>query len=467
MTGARGTGLVGKSNAREPKNRRLPQGEASRKLVHASMGLFALLLPFLTYLQAAACAVAAFLFNWQVLPRLLGHRFRTAREGSGDVGVLLYPLVVLVLILIFRHRMELAAFGWGVLAFGDSLAGVVGQKWGKRPLPWNPQKSWEGFAGFLVGSLAGGSLLALWFLAVRTPEARELPSLLAGFAFWCAWGLIPCVLAAVLESLPHGLDDNVLPPLAVPVLGFLGSEGTLAAVVTDAGLPVVVNTACAVLALATKTLRPGGVAVAWILGVSTWMAAGWQGFVLLLAFLLAGLGATFLGFAAKAQRGVAERRRGQRGAAEVLAKGGVLLVLVLQGFGARLTEGAVVSWAVAATLAAAWADTWGSELGGLWGRRVFRLPDGVAVPAGTPGGVSAVGLLASLVGALLAAGLGAALGLVPVGPWVGFVAFAGFLASVVESLLARLPSATHAGRNLAVTLLPLVFLVAIGGGSLQ
>lgn len=466
MNGTGGKNTAHHGNAKRTGSRRLPPGETSRKLVHASMGLFALLLPFLTYLQAAACALAAFLFNWQILPRLLGHRFRSAREGSNDVGVLLYPLVVLALILVFRHRLELAAFGWGVLAFGDALAGVVGQKWGKRPLPWNTSKSWEGLAGFLLGSLVGGSLLALWFLAVRAPEARDAASLLSGFAFWCAWGLIPCVLAAVLESLPHGLDDNVLPPLAVPVLGFLGSEGVPGAAAVDFGLPVVVNTACAVLALATRTLRPGGVAVAWVLGVSTWMAAGWQGFVLLLAFLLAGLGATFLGFGTKARRGVAERRKGRRGATEVLAKGGVLLVLVLQGLGAKLTEGAVVSWALAATLAAAWADTWGSELGGLWGRRVFRLPDGMEVPPGTPGGVSVAGLVASFAGALLASGLAAALGLVAVGPWVGFVAVAGFVATVGESLLARSALATHAGRNLAVTLIPLVLLVAVFGGRL-
>lgn len=466
MNGTRLRQPANSSNQKKGRGRPLPPGEASRKWVHASMGLFALLLPFLTYPQAAACAVAAFVFNWQVLPRLLGHRFRTAREGSGDVGVLLYPLVVLALILIFRHRLELAAFGWGVLAFGDSLAGVVGQKWGKRPLPWNASKSWEGLTGFLVGSLVGGSLLALWFLAVRTPEARETVSLLSGFAFWCAWGLIPCVLAAVLESLPHGLDDNVLPPLTVPVLGFLGSEGVPGPVFADVGLAIMVNTGCAVLALASKTLRPGGVLVAWVLGVTTWIAAGWQKFVLLLAFLLAGLGATFVGFGKKAQRGVAERRKGRRGATEVLAKGGVLLVLVLQGLGARLTEGAVVRWAVAATLAAAWADTWGSELGGFWGRRVFRLPDGREVPPGTPGGVSVVGLMASLAGALLASGLAAALGLVPVGPWVGLVALAGFLATIGESLLARSALATHAGRNLAVTLLPLVFLVAVVGGRL-
>ena len=443
----------------------MPPGEATRKLVHASMGAFALLLPYLTWWQAAGCAVLAFLFNWLALPRLLGHRFRTGRQGSGDLGVLLYPVVVLVLILVFRHRLELAAFGWGVLAFGDALAGVVGQKWGTHPLPWNRSKTWEGFWAFTFGSVLGGTALALWYLAVREPDARNLQALAGGLALWTTWGLLPSLLAAVLESLPCGLDDNVLPPLAAPVLGFLGSEGEVFAF-ADLGLAAVVNTACAVLALATRTLAPGGVAVAWVLGMATWAAAGWQGFLLLLAFLVAGLGATFFGYDRKRRRGVAERHGGQRGAREVFAKGGVLLVLALQGWSAQLTEGALVPWAVAAVLAAGWADTWASELGGLWGRRVWLLPDFRPATPGTPGGVSLVGLCAAAAGTMAATGLGIVLRLVPADAWGMAVAGSAFLATIGESLLGRVPGASHAGRNLAVTLLPLVLLVAILGGEL-
>jgi len=429
------------------------------------MGFFALLLPYLTWWQAAGCAVAAFLFNWLALPGLLGHRFRTARVGSGDVGVLLYPLVVLVLIVAFRHRLELAAFGWGVLAFGDALAGVVGQKWGTHPLPWNPNKTWEGFWAFTFASVAGGTVLALWYLAVREPEARSFQALLGGVAMWAAWALVPALFAALLESLPCGLDDNVLPPLAVPVLGFLGSEGEPLAF-ADLGLAAVVNTACAVLALATRTLSPGGVAVAWVLGVATWAAAGWQGFALLLAFLVAGLGATFLGYGRKRRRGVAERHGGRRGAVEVFAKGGVLLVLALEGWGARLSEGGLVSWAAVAVLAAAWADTWASELGGLWGKKVWLLPDLQPAAPGTPGGVSLPGLLAAASGALACCGVAVALHLLPGQPWAGAVAGSALFATLVESWLGRSPEATHAGRNLAVTLLPLVLLVALSGGKL-
>src|SRR2546428_11473213 len=46
--------------------------EARRKLVHISVGGFALLLRFMTWRQAALMAMAAFFFNWHALPRLGG-----------------------------------------------------------------------------------------------------------------------------------------------------------------------------------------------------------------------------------------------------------------------------------------------------------------------------------------------------------------------------------------------------------
>jgi uncharacterized protein (TIGR00297 family) len=308
--------------------------------------------------------------------------------------------------------------------------------------------------------------LALWYEAFSEPQPWDLASLALGWAVWAAWALLPALLGATLESLPHGFDDNLFPPLAVVVVGFLASQGREVLAVPDLGLAAVVNTLCAALALASKTLRPGGVVVAWILGMATWAAAGWQGFLLLLAFLLAGLGATFLGFQRKAGRGLAEGHGGRRGAGELLAKGGVLLVLVLGGWQAQFSGGSLVLWAVVACLAAAWADTWGSELGGLWGRRVWRLPDLRPVPAGTPGGVSLPGLGASFLGACLASFLGWALHLLSGLEMAMAEAVSAFLATLGESLLAADARATHAGRNLVVTLLPLVLLVALWGGQL-
>ena len=85
---------------------RAPRGfsETPRQLLHMAMGGFALLLRVLTWWQAALCAVAALTFNAFVLPRLGGRRFyRPADTARGfPLGILLYPLAVLLLILVFR-----------------------------------------------------------------------------------------------------------------------------------------------------------------------------------------------------------------------------------------------------------------------------------------------------------------------------------------------------------------------------
>ena len=88
----------------------LSRGELARRVVHVSCVAFALLLRWLTWPQAALMALAAFVFNWQVLPRLFGRgMWRSADVARGyPVGILAYPLAVLALVLFFRDRLWMA-----------------------------------------------------------------------------------------------------------------------------------------------------------------------------------------------------------------------------------------------------------------------------------------------------------------------------------------------------------------------
>src|SRR6185295_12239352 len=95
--------------------------ERARQWVHIGSGLFALLLRVLTWQQAVALAATAFAFNLFVLPRIGGRRiYRPVDEARGfPIGILLYPLSVLLLILAFPSRLDIVAATWGILAFGD------------------------------------------------------------------------------------------------------------------------------------------------------------------------------------------------------------------------------------------------------------------------------------------------------------------------------------------------------------
>ncbi len=149
----------------------LSAGELRRKSIHMAVGLGAFAVVFLGPAYSALLAFAALIFNAFLWPRLGGRgvwREQDLRRG-GAVGIVLYPLVVLALILIFRRRLEVAAAAWAILAFGDGMATIAGRALGGARLPWNPEKSWVGTLAFWVfGALGATAPHADIYLAAFT-----------------------------------------------------------------------------------------------------------------------------------------------------------------------------------------------------------------------------------------------------------------------------------------------------------
>lgn len=435
------------------RGRPLPPGEAARKLVHAAMGLFALALPFLTPWQAFLCAVAALLHNWLILPRVVGHRMRSAREGASDRGVLLYPVVVGALVLVFWRDLSGAAVGWGFLACGDAAAGLVGMKWGRRPLPWNRRKSWAGLVGAFLGAFAGGWLAYTAFVTRvftapangglgGTPFTIEFAAKLAAAA----------LVFALVEGAPLAVDDNLLAPLlgavvfAACVSPGAGTAGWGVAWPVRAAVALGLNGICAGLAAWRRVLSLAGIVGAFLLGWVTWTFGGAGLWLVLLVFLLAGTAVTRVGWARKAAAGIAEDHGGRRGLGNVAAKGAVVLVASSL---APLGDRELLAALAVAALVAALADTVGSEIGKAYGRRAFLLPGLRPVPVGSPGAVSGAGTAASFAAAALLAGLAGVLAVVP---WSGAAVcgLVGFVAALLEGRFAR--EVGHDAVNLTLTL---------------
>src|SRR6185295_2436817 len=137
------------------------RGEIQRKVLHIAMGGFAFLLAWLTWWEALALAVIALLHNLYVLPHYARSRiFRgEARTKGRDLGIVLYPASIAVLILVLHTRLEIVAAAWGLLAFGDGFATLAGRGVGGPRLPWNRAKTWTGFGAFLFMGFT-----AAWFL---------------------------------------------------------------------------------------------------------------------------------------------------------------------------------------------------------------------------------------------------------------------------------------------------------------
>jgi uncharacterized protein (TIGR00297 family) len=412
----------------------LTAGELKRKLTHVAVGGFAFLLRWLTWPQAAALAVAAFIFNWQVLPRIGGRgMWREAESARGYArGILLYPVSVLALILVFRHELWKAAAVWGLLAFGDGMASLVGLAAGGRRLPWNAAKSWSGFAAFVVFGTLGALTLAVWTRAL--PAAALLSPALAGGV------LVVALSCALVESLPTTLDDNITVPLA----GGLGlwlleaNDGGLRRLLTDARAPgrlllgLAVNAAIALAAWRARSIDVLGALSAVAIGTAITIGLGLPGLCLMIAFFVVGSVVTRFGYAVKASRGIAQAKGGARGWRNAWANGGVAAVLALLAAGGP--DAHLFAVAYAAAVATAAADTCSSEIGKAYGRHTVLITSLRPVPPGTEGAISLEGTLGGLAGGTLVACIGALGGLYS---WASavVVAVAGLLGSLAESVI--------------------------------
>ena len=170
----------------------VPVNEIKRKIFH-HLSLIYLAIYWATprvvciiILGLAVVVMAAFEFirirrpeiNARLLEKFGGiHRESEVLLPSGIFWTLLGSW--LTIIIFTNKRIVLPALGF--LVFGDALAALSGQKWGKHPWPKNPLKTLEGSAGFAAVSALWAMLFVHWPVAILGAisgawlEARPMP----------------------------------------------------------------------------------------------------------------------------------------------------------------------------------------------------------------------------------------------------------------------------------------------------
>ncbi len=364
--------------------------ETLRKSLHIAFGLFAFSLKWVPWWVAALVAALAVFGNFMVLHRIVGTRVARHEQGW-DAGIVLYPAAVLVLILVFRNHLPLAAAAWTTLAFGDGFATIVGKRWRIASLPWNRDKSWGGLIAFLVAGSAAGLAVSWWLGGVT--EHAVLHGVLAG---------------AIVESLDLHVNDNVTVPFAAAVAIAVTSLPAAAYVPWPRTYVwLIIHTALALAGWAIRSVDLSGFIGGWILGAIILLGAGWPLYVTLLTFFVIGTLATKLGYARKAGEGLAQEQEGRRGFSHAFSNVGVAAICALAVGRLGHHVAAIVPLFMAiASLATAAADTAASEIGPLIGRRPFLPLSFRRVPPGTEGAVSIEGTLAGIIAAAIVAMVG-------------------------------------------------------------
>lgn len=193
-----------------------------------------------------------------------------------------------------------------------------------------------------------------------------------------------------------------------------------------------------------RSLTTAGAIAAWIMGVGVTASAGWVAAGLLILFFVSSS-------AMPALTTHAIRHSERRTAAQVLANGGVGLIASLLY---AATDSPTWLFALAASYAAANADTWSTEIGRTSPTQPRMIITLRAVPAGTSGAVSLRGTLGSIAGALVltvAAWLGDAAGGWNLGRSGGMIVLGIGLAGILGGLADSIIGATVQERRLCPT----------------
>ena len=438
--------------------------ESRRKSVHLSIAIFALLIGRISPLLISMACFAAFLFNLMILPKLTHHSL----ERTGDIekgyaiGILMYPSVLFFISILFFKNQTLLAVGWGLMAFGDGFAGIIGKLFqGKYPTswtwPWNPQKTMAGSLAFLV--LGTFLTLALIYLL---PEKSRLD---LTFSVWFRIVFAAALVSAWVETLPGLVDDNLSVPLSASLTAslvlYLHSFSVVSPFVFAwkwYGLAVIMSFASVVV----RKMTLSGALIGFLIAVALISGMGFEGFAYLAAFFFLGTFASQWGKKWKSQHGLAQEKGGKRSIRHAIANGGIAGLgglLACYGFSELLVL------AVAGSFAAATSDTMSSELGNLYGRKFHHILTWAPTPRGTDGGISAQGTLAGVAGSLIIALVFLGFGHSPLSAVIVFIS--GLTGNLVDSVLgATLQSRkymTNDTVNFAMTLTG--FLTAYGLGT--
>lgn len=184
--------------------------EIVRKVVHIGTGNVILLawwlhIPAWVGITASILASAVTLLSYK-LPILPGIN----SVGRQSLGTFFYAVSIGLLVAWFWgvQQPQYAALGILVMTWGDGLAALIGQRFGKHPYKvWGMSKSWEGSVTMAVVSYIVTSLI---FLGVQGNV-------------WQTWvvAIAVALVATGLEAFSKYGIDNLTVPLGSAAIGFI------------------------------------------------------------------------------------------------------------------------------------------------------------------------------------------------------------------------------------------------------
>ena len=367
--------------------------EFTRKFVHILVGVMMFFIPILldTALPMVLIALLFIVVNLVALQKGLLKGMHGARHSYGTV---FYPLSFLILVVLcWPENIVVIIAPMMVLALGDAAAAIVGESL-KQPHEYvliRDRKSFEGsFTMFLVSAI-------VIFLVLNFYPFQPLNALSGGDVLWFA--LVAGLLVTAAEALSSKGSDNLSVPLSTAlVLYFFLNHSPDENLRFTIG--VALGLAAALVSLKLRFLSESGAVATFLLASIIFGFGGWRWTVPILTFFVLSSLLSKSGKAIKKQFDLIFEKGDRRDWAQVVANGGIagMLMIAFMFFGDNR-----LFLLYLASLAAATADSWGTEIGTFFRWQPRLITNFRTVEPGTSGGITLPGTVGGGIGAFVIA----------------------------------------------------------------
>ncbi len=403
--------------------------EGSRKFIHIGVAHCWIIVMILFDNMWLACIPPAVFILLNYASYRLNLIKSMERQEKDSFGTVYFPISLLILVLVtFSLDMTyLGAVGMLVLGYGDGLAGWIGEKYGRNKIFKN--KSLQGSTAMFISSF----VVSFIVMSLFTPSIAISGS------------LIIAILATAIELFtPNDLDNLTVPLGSTAIYYGLIIVGSAA---TDLILfALIINLIIAFAANKKKSLDLSGIISAVILGSTIFLCAGPLAWFMLMIFFTSSSAITHMKKSFK-QKLSSEYEKTARSYKQVIATGLVPFIFSIVFF---ITKSDIYLLAAISSIAISCADTWASEIGVLNKGKTISIINLRPVKKGVSGGVSMLGTLVSLAGALLIATVFSLIYMIINGSSLEFTIIAfvgitliGFSGSVIDSIFGATIQARH------------------------
>lgn len=404
--------------------------EISRKIIHIFVGNWILLSPFFENIFVAAGIPFSFIIinflsvQYNLIPSM-------EREGDKkSYGTVYYAISLFILTLIAHYTgmWTISIVGVLIMAYGDGLAAIIGEKYGRNYLKIERSKTVQGSLIVLIAAV-----LITFIVAIINKPTFSLKIIFINLLI----AILNGIFAMYIEISGKNGSDNISLPIGSGIFaGLLIHHFSWMQIAI-----IVFSVLILFLAYRRNSISLNGAITAILVAQSLYVFLGRIVYISLILFFILGTIVSKINNINKEKSNMKRMKFHARDWKQVLANSLPAVVLAWISYFNPNPRYALLSIAV---FAAANADTFSSELGKLSKYRVFNILNGQTLPKGLSGGVSVPGLFAGFLGSALISLLA-----IPQFAFKGFlISFSlGCLGTIIDSILGVLFQKKYLGTD--------------------